>query len=117
MPEEEATLKGSVVPAVPWTLKLMVLEVALTPATVPLSRIMPGVKAPVPWPVKTKPGVKLPAPLPPLATDRVPVKLGMKVKVLAVVVEILIRMLVSELVATWIEGPLIPETAVMAEVK
>ena len=95
----------------------MVEEVALTPATVPLSRITPGLKAPVPCPVRTKPGVKDAAPLPPLLTARVPVKFGIKVRVLLVVVEMEITMLVSEVVATWIEGPLMPETAVMAEVR
>ena len=44
-------------------------------------------------------------------------KLGMKVKVLAVVVEIETEMLASLVVATEIAGPVIPETEVIAEVK
>ena len=108
--------KGSRAP-VCWIWKLTVEEVAPMPATVPLSRRMPGRIALVELPVKTKPGVKLPAPLPPLLTASVPVHPGIKVKVLAVVVETLMSMLVSEVVATWIAGPLIPETWVMAEVR
>jgi hypothetical protein len=46
-PLDEATLKGSkVAPA--WRLKLIVEVVALMPATVPLSLMIPGVKAEVP---------------------------------------------------------------------
>jgi hypothetical protein len=97
--------------------KETVAEVALMPATVPLSLMRPLAIALVLLPVKTNPGAKEPAPVPPLATARVPVKLGMKVRVLAVVVEMEIKMLVSEVVATWIAGPVIPETWVMAEVK
>jgi hypothetical protein len=65
-----------------------------------LSRITPLDIALVPLPVKTKPGVKLAAPVPPLFTASCPVQLGIKVRVLAVVVDILIRILVSEVVAT-----------------
>ena len=86
--------------AVCWMLKETVDDVAVMPATVPLSLMIPGVKAAATLPVKTKPGVKDAAPVPPLATASWPVKLGMKVKVLAVVVEMEIRMLVSEELAT-----------------
>ena len=108
--------KGSRAP-VCWMLKLTVEEVALIPATVPLSLNNPGVKAEVPCPVKTKPGVKVPAPLPPLLTAKVPVQVGTKVKVLAVVVLTLMSMLVSELVATWIAGPVREEMEVRAVVR
>lgn len=46
VPEEEATLNGSMLPAVPWMLKLMLDDVAFCPATVPLSSRVPIV-APV----------------------------------------------------------------------
>ena len=98
-------------------LKETVEEVALTPATVPLSLKTPTVMAPVLCPVKTKPGVKLAAPEPPLATESWPVHPGTKVRVSAVVVLMLIRMLVSEEVATWRAEPVRPETEVKAEVK
>jgi hypothetical protein len=46
-----------------------------------------------------------------------PVQPGIKVKVLAVVVEMLMVILVSEVVATWIAGPERAEIEVIAEVK
>jgi len=52
-----------------------------------------------------------------LPAANVPLKAGMKVRVLAVVVEMLMEMLVSEVVATEIAGPVKPETEVMADVK
>ena len=55
--------------------------------------------------------------VPPLATARVPLQPGIKVKVLAVVVETLIVMLVSEVVATWMAGPVNKEMEVKAEVR
>ena len=110
-------MKGSTAPLLPWTLKEIVEEVAFTPATVPLSLKIPGARAAVPWPVKTKPGVKEAAPVPPRPTANWPVQPGTKVRVLVVVVLMLKRILVSEELATWMEGPAIPETAVMAEVR
>ena len=98
-------------------LKLTVEEVALMPATVPSSLKAPLRKGLVALPVKTKPGVKLEAPLPPLLTESWPVKLGTKVKVLAVEVLMEIKMLVSEEVEMWRPGPVRPETEVMAEVR
>lgn len=98
-------------------LKDTVELVALMPTTVPSSLSLPLLKALVPLPVKTKPGAKEEAPLPPLPTESWPVKDGMKVRVLAVEVEILIKMLVSEVVATWITGPVRPDTELMAEVR
>ena len=56
-------------------------------------------------------------PVPPLATDSWPVKLGTKVKVLAVEVLMEIKMLVSEEVAMWMPGPVRAEMEVKAEVK
>ena len=109
-------VKGSK-PAEVWMLKDTVAEVALMPATVPLSRIRPTDKALVPLVIRSKPGAKLPAPVPPLATARVPVKEGMKVKVLAVVVEMEMTMLVSEVVATEMAGPVRAEMEVMAELR
>ena len=41
MPVEEETSKISLLPPEPWRLKVMVEEVALTPATVPLSINLP----------------------------------------------------------------------------
>ena len=99
-----------------WIWKLMVEEVALMPATVPLSLMTPLAMV-VPAPIKSKPGAKAEAPVPPLVTAKVPVKLGTKVKVLAVVVLMEIKMLVSEEVATWIRGPVMPEIVVRAAVK
>ena len=98
-------------------LKLTVAEVAVIPATVPLSRIIPLAMALVPWPVKAKPEIKEAAPEPPLATDSWPVQPGTKVKVLAVVVLMLIKRLVSEELATCTAGPVKAETEVTAEVK
>ena len=98
--EEEAMFRMSLPPLLPCKLKVTVEEVALMPATVPLSLIRPLEIALVPLPMRLKPGAKVAAPVPPLATARVPVKLGMKVRVLAVVVEMEITMLVSEEVAT-----------------
>ena len=82
-----------------------------------LFRSRPLAMALLPLPVKTKPGVKEPAPVPPLATDRVPVQPGTKVKVLAVDVLILMTMLVSEPVATEMAGPVKAEMEVKAEVR
>ncbi len=113
---EEEIKKGSKL-AVCWIWKLTVEVVALMPTLVPSSLSLPGRKALVALPVKTKPGVKEPAPLPPLATANVPVQPGTKVKVLAVLVETEIKTLVSELVATWMDVPVIPETWVMAVVR
>ena len=59
VPEEELTLKGSRV-VVPWTLKLIVEEVALAPATVPLSKRMPVVRAEAEDHLVTKPVVPEP---------------------------------------------------------
>ena len=56
-------------------------------------------------------------PVPPLETAKVPLQPGIKVKVLAVVVEMLKVMLVSVVVATWIAGPERAEIEVIAEVK
>ena len=113
---EEEIKKGSKAP-VCWIWKLTVEVVALIPATVPLSLKMPGVKAPVLLPVKAKPGVKEPAPLPPLVTANVPVQLGTKVRVLAVLVLMPMTMLVSEVVATWTPGPVKEDMEVKAEVR
>jgi hypothetical protein len=55
--------------------------------------------------------------VPPLATAKVPLHPGIKVKVLAVVVEMLIAMLVSVVVATWMAGPVKLEIEVKAEVR
>lgn len=54
--------------------------------------------------------------VPPLAIDSWPVKFGMKVKVLAVVVLMPMTMLVSEVVATCRVGPVRAEREVKAEV-
>lgn len=56
-------------------------------------------------------------PVPPLAVAKEPVQPGIKVRVLAVVVEMLIWMLVSEEVATWIAEPVKAEIEVKAEVR
>ncbi len=56
-------------------------------------------------------------PVPPLATDSWPVKPGTKVRVLGVVVLMLMVILASEEVATWIAGPVKPEMEVRADVK
>ena len=58
-PVEEATLKISLVPA-PWRLKVMEEDVALMPATVPLSLIKPWDKVLVPFQMETKPGLPEP---------------------------------------------------------
>ncbi len=100
-----------------WIRKETVALVALIPATVPLLRIIPLVMAPVPFPIKSKPGAKLAAPVPPLFTASCPVKEGTKVRVFAVVVLTLIRMLVSLVVATWIAGPVRAEIDVRALVR
>ena len=71
----------------------------------------------VPLPKRMALEVSVPTPVPPLFTAREPVQPGIKVKVLAVVVEILIWMLVSVPVATWIAGPVRAERLVKAEVK
>ena len=71
----------------------------------------------VPLPTKRAYWVRLATPVPPLGTDNCPVKPGIKVKVLAVVVEMLKVMLVSVVVATWIAGPVKAEMEVIAEVK
>jgi hypothetical protein len=57
------------------------------------------------------------APVPPRLTANWPVKPGTKVRVLAVEVLILMVMLVSEVVATAMAGPVRPETEVTAAVK
>ena len=100
-----------------WMLKLTVEEVALMPATVPLSLIKPLAMALVPLPIRLKPGAKELAPVPPLPTANWPVKLGTKVKVLAVEVLMLIKMLVSEVVAMAMAGPVRAEMEVIAEVR
>ena len=169
-PVEEETLKGSRV-VLPWTLKEIVDELALMPATAPLSIKAPWAKAeadvhlaakplaPVPvtvpwnWSVEAmvicptvlvvmvmlEPLIKVmgayltplesapkswpcwvgavDVPVPPLATESCPVKPGTKVKVLAVVVLMLTVMLASEVVATWMAGPVKAEMEVRAEVK
>jgi hypothetical protein len=86
---------------------------------VPLIKVVGPYLAPLPSAANNCPVDQgaVEVPVPPLATDNWPTKFGIKVKVLAVEVEMVMEMLVSELVATWMEGPLIPETAVMAEVK
>jgi hypothetical protein len=73
----------------------------------------------VPWEPKSCPASvgAVEVPVPPLDTESWPVKPGIKVKVLAVVVEMLRVMLVSVLVATWIAGPVKAEMEVKAEVK
>ena len=55
VPEEEAMLKMSEEPALPCRLKVMVEEVALMPATVPLSLIKPWAKVLTPFQIETKP--------------------------------------------------------------
>jgi hypothetical protein len=57
--EEEEMLKGSSVP-VPWTLKEMVEEVALIPATVPLSKRMPVLRLLAVVHLATSPGLPEP---------------------------------------------------------
>ena len=91
-------VKGSRPPPV-WMRKETVEEVALIPATKPLFLIRPLIRL-VPLPMMSKPGAKEEAPVPPLFTPNVPVKLGIKVRVLAVLVLIEITMFVSEPVAT-----------------
>ncbi len=59
-PELDATLKMSLLPAVPCMLKLTVELVAFTPATVPLSLKAPWVRELVPFHMETKPGLPLP---------------------------------------------------------
>jgi hypothetical protein len=56
-------------------------------------------------------------PVPPRPGANTPVKEGIKVKVLAVVVLMLMTMLVSEVVATEMAGPVRAEMEVRAEVK
>ena len=63
VPEEEARLNTSFVPAVPWMLKPMVEEVAFMPRTVPLLINLPVVKELVPFQMASKPLV--PDPLSP----------------------------------------------------
>ena len=58
-PVELETLKGSKV-VVPWMLKVTVEDVALIPATVPLSLINPWLKVLAPFQIETKPGLPLP---------------------------------------------------------
>lgn len=47
LPEEEAALKISLVPGLPWTLKLTVAEVALMPTTLPLFKMVLVAERPV----------------------------------------------------------------------
>lgn len=56
-------------------------------------------------------------PVPPLLIANVPVHPGTKVKVFDVVVEMLMVIFVSEVVATWTAGPVKPEKEVSAEVR
>ena len=109
-------VKGSRAP-VCWMLKDTVDEVAPMPATVPLSRIRPLAMALPALPIKLNPGAKELAPVPPLATESCPVKFGMKVRVLAVVVLMLMTMLVSLPVATAMAGPVRLEMEVNALVR
>ena len=71
----------------------------------------------VPLPNKTSLEVRLLAPVPPRATESCPVKFGMKVRVLAVVVLMLMTMLVSLPVATAMAGPVRLEMEVNALVR
>ena len=65
VPVEEAMLKMSLVPAVPWMLKPMLEEVAFMPITVPLSMSLPVVREVAPFQIETKPLVPAPdRPLP-----------------------------------------------------
>ena len=59
VPVELLTLKGSRV-VVPWMLKEIADEVALTPETVPLSRIRPWARVLAPFHMETKPGAPEP---------------------------------------------------------
>ena len=69
---------------------------------VPATKVVGAYLRPVPSAANSCPvdHGRVEVPVPPLATASWPVKLGMKVKVLAVVVEMEIRMLVSEELAT-----------------
>ena len=85
----------------------------------PLIRVIgayltPLESAPKSWPCWVG---RVDVPVPPLATESCPVKPGTKVKVLAVVVWMLTVMLASEVVATWMAGPVKAEMEVRAEVK
>ncbi len=55
MPVEEATLSISLAPELPWRLKVIEEEEALTPSTVPLSISLPVVKEVAPFQMATKP--------------------------------------------------------------
>ena len=55
VPEEEAMLKISEPPALPWRLKVTVEEVAFTPKTVPLFMSLPVVKVLAPLQMASKP--------------------------------------------------------------
>ena len=63
-PEEEARLKMSLVPAVPWMLKPMLVEVAFMPSTLPLSKRAPLVREVVPFQMATLPKVPEPVMVP-----------------------------------------------------
>jgi hypothetical protein len=64
VPEEEAMLKMSDVPVLPWRLKVTVEEEALTPKTVPLFMSLPVVKAVALVQMASKPTVPEPVTLP-----------------------------------------------------
>src|SRR5665213_2861414 len=66
-PEEDETLRMSLLPLEPWMLKVTVLDVALMPATVPLSWSRPVVRAEAEDQTASLPGTPVPVMLPPPA--------------------------------------------------
>ena len=94
--------------------RVEVVRVTLEPAIRLTTPQEPLPCAPKSWPAKVG---EAEVAVPPLAMESWPVQPGIKVKVLAVVVEMLMVILVSEVVATWIAGPERAEIEVIAEVK
>ena len=64
-PEEDETLRMSLLPLEPWMLKVTVLDVALMPATVPLSWSRPVVRAEAEDQTASLPGTPVPVMVPP----------------------------------------------------
>ena len=116
----ERPVRVEVPETVSWVIVVVArVEVALTvsPAVVEKVNSEEVAMGLLSLPNKMSPAVKALAPVPPLATESRPVKPGMKVRVLAVVVEMLMVMLVSLPVATWTAGPVRAEMEVRAEVR